>query len=105
MTPARSANPSAYAERVLAVVAKIPAGMVMSYGDIAEYTGEGSARSVGTVLFRFGHVVPWQRVVMANGSPKPHGREEHLARLRDEATPLSADGSRVDMRRARWDGR
>lgn len=102
--PRRGTEPSAYAERVLAVVMKIPAGKVMSYGDVAEYTGDGSARSVGTVLFRWGGDVPWQRVVMSDGRPKPHGVEEHLARLREEGTPLTADGSRVDMRRARWNG-
>ncbi|MEP7055401.1 MAG: MGMT family protein [Actinomycetota bacterium] len=98
-------NPSAYAERVLAVVVQIPTGRVMSYGDIAEFMGEGSARGVGRVLFRWGSDVPWQRVVMAGGAPKPHGSDEHLARLRYEGTPLSSDGSRVDMVQARWDGR
>lgn len=97
-------EPSSYAARVLAVVAQIPPGAVMSYGDVAEFMGEGSARGVGRVLFRWGSDVPWQRVVMSNGAPKPHGRDEHLARLRDEGVPLVADGSRVDMRAARWDG-
>lgn len=103
MTPTPG-EPTAYAERVLAVIAQIPPGTVMSYGDVAEFMGEGSARAVGRVLFAWGGDVPWQRVVMSTGEPKPHGRDEHLARLREERTPLSADGSRVDMRRARWDG-
>lgn len=105
MTGPHKHEPSAYAERVLAVVAQIPRGKVMSYGDIAEFMAEGSARGVGRVLFGWGADVPWQRVVMANGEPKPHGRDEHLARLRDEGTPLTADYSRVEMRAARWDGR
>lgn len=41
-------HPTPYAERVLDLVERIPPGMVMSYGDIAEYLGEGArARSAG----------------------------------------------------------
>ena len=98
-------DPTAYAERVLAVIAQIPRGKVMSYGDVAEFMGEGSARGGGRVLFRWGEDVPWQRVVMASGDPKPHGREEHLERLGAEGAPFVASGGRVDMPRARWDGR
>jgi methylated-DNA-protein-cysteine methyltransferase-like protein len=104
VSPRDQDEPSAYAARVLAVVAQIPQGAVMSYGDVAEFMGEGSARGVGRVLFRWGSDVPWQRVVMSNGAPKPHGRDEHLARLRDEGVPFVADGTRVDMRTARGDG-
>ncbi|HUR04803.1 MAG TPA: MGMT family protein, partial [Nonomuraea sp.] len=43
-----SVNP--FAERVLDVVESIPPGMVMSYGDIAEYLGEGGPRQVGQVM-------------------------------------------------------
>jgi alkylated DNA nucleotide flippase Atl1 len=98
-------EPSAYAERVLSVVAQIPAGTVMSYGDVAEFMGEGSPRAVGRVMFRWGADVPWHRVVMADGRPKPHGSDEQLALLRDDGTPMTAAGTRVDMRQARWDGR
>lgn len=104
MSPRAADEPSAYADEVLGVIARIPRGKVMSYGDIAEYMGSGSARAVGSVLFRWGADVPWQRVVMSSGHPKPHDRDGHLDRLRAEGTPLVADGSRVDMRRARWDG-
>ena len=92
-----------FAERVLEVVARIPRGKVMSYGDVAEYLGSGGARAVGTVMYRWGDQVPWHRVVMADGSPKPHGGAEQLALLAREGTPLRGD--RVDMARARWDGR
>jgi alkylated DNA nucleotide flippase Atl1 len=98
-------EPSAYAGRVLSVVAQIPPGTVMSYGDVAEFMGEGSARGVGRVMFRWGADVPWHRVVMADGRPKPHGSDEQLALLRSDDTPMTANGSRVDMRLARWDGR
>ena len=98
-------GPSAFAERVLAVVERIPAGMVMSYGDIAEYLGESSARAVGQVLFRYGAAVPWHRVVMASGAPAPGKEAPQLARLVADGTPLNRSGSRVAMVAARWDGR
>ncbi len=98
-------EPTPFAERVLGVVARIPRGAVMSYGDVAEYLGEGGARAVGTVMFRWGDRVPWHRVVMADGSPKPFAPEEHLALLADDDTPMTPDGGRVDMGLARWDGK
>jgi alkylated DNA nucleotide flippase Atl1 len=38
------------AARILACVEAIPPGRVMSYGDVAEYAGANSARTVGRVL-------------------------------------------------------
>jgi alkylated DNA nucleotide flippase Atl1 len=90
------------AEHVLALVERIPPGKVLSYGDIAEEVGTRSARQVGQVMFRYGGGVPWHRVVMSTGAPAPHKTREQLALLRADRTPLVADGSRVDMRRARW---
>ena len=94
-----------YDEQVLAVVASIPAGQVMSYGDVAEYLEAGGPRQVGQVMSRSSGEVPWWRVIHADGTPPPHKGAECLARLRAEGTPLRPDGTRVDMRRARWDGR
>jgi alkylated DNA nucleotide flippase Atl1 len=95
----------AFDDRVLAAVAKIPPGRVMAYGDIAEYVGEGGPRQVGAVMSRSGGSVPWWRVLHANGSPPPGKEQEALDLLRADGTPMRPDGSRVDMRRARWDGR
>jgi alkylated DNA nucleotide flippase Atl1 len=94
-----------FEERVLAVVEAIPPGRVMSYGDIAEYVGEGGPRQVGRVMSGSGGSVPWWRVLHADGSP-PQGHEsEALAQLLADGTPLRPGGERVDMSRARWDGR
>lgn len=92
-----------YARRVLDAVDRIPRGRVMSYGDVAEYVGAGSARSVGMVMSRWGGEVPWQRVVHADGSCATHKADRQLDLLRAEGVPVVA--GRVDMRRARWDGR
>ncbi|RBQ18445.1 cysteine methyltransferase [Spongiactinospora rosea] len=95
-------DPTPFAERVLDVVERIPSGMVMSYGDIAEYLAEGGPRQVGRVMALWGGGVPWWRVVHADGTPVP-GHEQHcLTQWRAERTPMR--GERADMRHARWDG-
>jgi alkylated DNA nucleotide flippase Atl1 len=94
-------EPSPKAQAVLDVVDSIPAGSVMTYGDVAACAGLGSARFVGHVLARFGDEVPWQRVVMADGSFARHLAVEQAALLRAESTPLVERGGRVDMAQAR----
>ncbi|MFC9298264.1 MGMT family protein [Streptomyces sp. NPDC057011] len=97
----------AYAERVLDVAERIPPGRVMTYGDVAEWLGEGGPRQVGRVMSLYGRVVPWWRVVRADGVPLPGAERRALEHYRAEATPLRTTASgepRLDMRRARWDG-
>ena len=95
-----------YAGRVLDVAEAIPRGLVMSYGDIAEYLGEGGPRQVGRVMALWGGGVAWWRVIHADGSLLAGHERAALARYREEDTPmrLVGDGkpSRVVMRRARW---
>ena len=99
-----AATPSPFARRVLDAVDAIPSGHVLSYGDVAEYIGAGSARGVGAVMARFGAEVPWHRVVMTDGRPAPGHELRQLALLRAEGVPLRVPGDRVQMARARWDG-
>jgi alkylated DNA nucleotide flippase Atl1 len=95
----------AFASAVLDLVAAIPPGHVMTYGDVAAALGSRAARAVGTVMARSGADVPWWRVVRASGQAAVD--HEHLAldRFREEGTPLipSRDGTgyRVDLRAAR----
>lgn len=91
------------AHRILACVESIPAGRVMTYGDVAEYVGTRSARIVGRVLAIDGGTVPWHRVMRADGTCAEHLRAEQLSLLRAEGVALR--GERVDLRAARWDGR
>jgi alkylated DNA nucleotide flippase Atl1 len=92
-----------FAEQVLAVVERIPPGKVMSYGDIAEYLGSNAPRAVGKVMAQESDDgVPWYRVLRADGTPAEHLAARQLALLAAEGVPIR--GSRVDMRRARWDG-
>ena len=101
--PGVGGRPTPYAMGVLALVDRIPPGRVMSYGDVAEFLGTGSARTVGAVMSRHGHEVPWQRVVLSTGEPAPSAPDEALQLLRAEGVPMRGD--RVDMRMARWDGK
>jgi alkylated DNA nucleotide flippase Atl1 len=98
-----------FAAKVLDVVEAIPPGRVMSYGDIAEYLGEGGPRQVGRVMALWGGGVAWWRVIHNDGSLLDGHERAALARYREEGTPMRMDShgapGRVDMRRARWDGR
>jgi len=96
-----------FAERVLEIVDLIPAGMVLTYGDIAELLGEGGPRQVGSVMSRYGSSVTWWRVIRASGEAPPDLQEEAVARWRAEGTPMvrgALAGRRVDMAMARWGG-
>ncbi|MFE3828169.1 MGMT family protein [Streptomyces sp. NPDC059092] len=100
-----------YAERVLDVAELIPPGRVMTYGDVAEWLGDGGPRQVGRAMALYGSAVPWWRVVRSDGVLLPGHELRALAHYREEGTPLreaarSAEGHvpRLDMGRARWDG-
>lgn len=90
------------AERILKAIESIPFGRVMTYGDVAEYVGTRSARTVGRVLAMDGGTVPWHRVVRADGSSAQHLAVEQRQRLLAEGVRFRGD--RVDLARFRWDG-
>ena len=87
-------------ERVREVVAAIPAGSVLAYGDVAAQAGlPGRARLVGRILAEDGHDLPWHRVLRADGTPASHITTEQLTRLRVEG--VLAHNGRIPMRRYR----
>lgn len=86
-------------ERVREVVAAIPAGRVLAYGDVAARAGLRSARLVGRIMAEDGADLPWHRVLRADGTAAPHIAREQLARLRAEGV-LAVNG-RVPMSRYR----
>ena len=88
--------------RVLAAVEAIPPEHVMSYGDVAEYAGLRSPRTVGRVLAADGGTVPWHRVVRSDGTLAEHLEDEQRQRLLAEGVRFV--GRRVDLARHRWDG-
>lgn len=88
--------------RILAAVDAIPAGRVMTYGDVAEYAGTGAPRVVGRVLAIDGGTVPWHRVVRADGTCAEHLYAEQRHRLTEEGVRF--DGDRVRLSEFRWSG-
>lgn len=95
-------EPDDFAARVLAAVEAIPSGRVMTYGDVAEYAGIHSPRSVGRVLAQDDGSVPWHRVLKAGGYLAPHLYDEQRQRLLAEGVRFVGD--RVDLATCRWSG-
>lgn len=87
-------------EAVLDVVEAIPPGRVMSYGQIGALVGVGPRR-VGNVMSTYGALMPWWRVVRADGRPAAGHEERALEHFRAERTALVPSGFRVDLSRAR----
>lgn len=85
-------------DEVREAVAAIPAGRVMTYGDIGARIGAG-ARQVGRAMGLLDGTVPWWRVVHADGTPATCHGGTAPDLLRAEGTPLTR--TRVDIRRAR----
>ena len=85
--------PSAeFVEEVLAVVEQIPAGRVMTYGDVGLAIGSQAPRAVGRVMALYGHAVPWWRVVPASGMPPQGHASLALPHYLAEGTPLRWTG-------------
>lgn len=95
-----------YRERVYEIVRRIPAGRVMTYGQIAEILGEGyTPRTVGYVMHAADESVPWQRVINAQGGCStsrvvlPPDKQQRM--LADEGIVFDAR-ARCDLARYRW---
>ncbi len=88
-------------ERVRALVAAVPAGRVVTYGDIASVAGLSSARIVGWIMRTDSSDLPWHRVITSSGRPAPQLRTRQLELLRAEGV-LAVDG-RVALRELRYE--
>jgi len=107
MGPRRRPEPSRWL-RVWRVVARIPAGRVATYGQVAALAGlPGAARQVGYALSALpdDSSVPWQRVVNARGEVSPRrdfdGAPRQRVLLVDEGVVFDERG-RIDLRRFGW---
>jgi methylated-DNA-protein-cysteine methyltransferase-like protein len=88
--------------RLRAIIARIPAGRVATYGQIAERGGLiGGARMTVWAL-RSAPNLPWHRVVGAGGriTLPGAGGQEQRRRLRKEG--ITFDRGRVPMERHQW---
>jgi methylated-DNA-protein-cysteine methyltransferase-like protein len=96
-----------FKDRVYELVARIPEGRVMTYGQIAAICGAAwAAWEVGQIAHTGPADLPWQRVVnkhggLAAGWPNG-GRAAHAALLEAEGISVS-DEYKVDISRLLWD--
>ena len=75
---------------VHAVVAAVPAGEVITYGEVAAEAGRpGAARAVGRIMATSDGALPWWRVVAADGRLVPGHEAEHRRRLVAEGVDVS----------------
>ena len=85
---------SSFREAVYDIVAQIPYGRVMTYGDIALYVGHPyAARQVGGVAHFGPTELPWHRVVNRLGecaSGYYGGKTAHAKALQDEGIPVQS---------------
>ncbi|MCQ2029462.1 MGMT family protein [Stutzerimonas zhaodongensis] len=92
---------------VYLVMAQIPEGKVVTYGEVASLAGLGrAARWVGRLMSQLpeGSRLPWHRVISAGGRLSlPAGTAAgHEQRMRLRAEGVTIINDRVDIRRHGW---
>ncbi len=100
-----SSAPTAFARRVLSILRRVPAGRVVTYGDLAKWAGRpGAARAVGNIMREAREPgLPYHRVIAAGGRLGGYGGHEGLkqALLRQEGLPVGSGRVR-GFARYRW---
>ena len=105
--PANSDDTLNYRERVYEIVRKIPAGRVMTYGQIAYMLGQGyTPRTVGFVMHGADETrTPWHRVINSQGRCStgrvvlPADKQQRM--LESEGVKFDASG-RCDLETFIW---
>ena len=104
--PPVSPDSAPFRVRVLALVERIPAGRVMTYGQLATLAGApGAARQVGYIMNGVAESeLPWQRVINAQGAVST----DRLGFGDVQRGLLNAEGvsfdkaGRCDLKRLQW---
>ena len=97
-----------FAQRVYALVAQIPKGRVMTYGQLAALAGSANAARIVGGIAHFGPPdLPWQRVVNKKGGLAAGyygGREGHKKDLEDEGVRVHGEAGSyfVDIEELLW---
>ncbi|MGH7194365.1 MAG: MGMT family protein [Candidatus Saccharimonadales bacterium] len=94
-----------FRKEVEALVARIPRGRVMTYGQIAALCGRPRAARIVGGIAHFGDPgLPWQRVVNKRGglaAGYPGGRQGHRQVLEAEGVAVNDDYN-VDIEKLIW---
>lgn len=93
-------HPLDFTDAVHQLAKMIPAGHVLSYGDIAELLESGGARQVGKAMQVSADEVPWWRVIRNDGLITETLYPSAQAHWLSEKTPCR--GRKVNMAQARW---
>jgi methylated-DNA-protein-cysteine methyltransferase-like protein len=95
-----------FRDRVNAIVAQIPYGRVMTYGQIAALCGNARAARIVGGIAHFGDPdLPWQRVVNRSGGLAlgyPGGRAGHKAHLSAEGIQFDDNNHIVNLEEVIW---
>lgn len=96
-------------ERIYAVVASVPEGRVVTYGQVANLAGlPGQARQVGYALHALpsSSELPWHRVINARGEVSQRselGWEGFQRQLLEEEGVIFDARGRIELERYRWE--
>jgi methylated-DNA-protein-cysteine methyltransferase-like protein len=115
----RNAPEAGAFQSIWEVVARVPRGSVVTYGQVARMAGmPGAARTVGWAVQALpddhrirGRSIPWHRVINVQGRVSPRGETEEGGAVRRQLTLLRREGIRVspagviDLDRYLWTGR
>lgn len=96
---------NSFRQKVCEIVASIPEGRLMSYGDVAAIAGHPyAARVVGQIAHFGPDDLPWHRVVNRVGNLASGfwgGKEVHRQMLEHEGVPIE-DYQVVNFEERRW---
>lgn len=96
---------SEFKDRVYEIVAQIPRGRVMTYGQVAAYAGAAwAAWEVGQIAHTGPGNLPWQRVVNKSGgvaSGYPGGFEGHKQALEAESIEVDSE-YKINIKELLW---
>lgn len=98
---------ASFTDRVRATVARIPAGKVATYGQVAGIAGTpGAARAVGSIMRtnKDTVAVPCHRVVGSDGSLTGYAYGQGISTKRERLIKegVSFKGHRVDLKQSQW---
>lgn len=96
-----------FKNRVYAIVAQIPKGRVMTYGQVAALAGAAwAAWEVGQIAHTGPSELPWQRVVNKNGGLArgytTGGYEAHKRDLETEGVTIDEDYRVINFEELLW---